>query len=276
MKKIKIFVFILFFLLSGLYVFYIYRDRTETDTVPPVISMESESISVKVDADDKELLKGVTAIDDRDGDVTDSVIIESISSLSDSNTRVVTYAAFDNGNNVSRMSRTIVYEDYSPPKFELSRSLVYRTIEYADVLSDISARDVLGNNLSGQIKLRYADSYTEIPNMEGIYTVKVSVTDSFGRESSLNLNVDVVKTNGNIYNLPEIVLSDYLVYVDRGTPFDVSEYITDITVSGNSMPELIPNITIDTNLIPVSPEHMKCISDYHLKTVRTPCLKWSL
>lgn len=51
-----------------------------------------------------ELLEGVSAADDVDGDVTDSVLIEKISETADGNV-IVTYVALDSSNNVAKRSR---------------------------------------------------------------------------------------------------------------------------------------------------------------------------
>lgn len=50
-----------------------------------------------------DLLKGVSAIDDVDGDVTESIVIEKLARTSDGNI-LVTYAALDSSNNVTKKS----------------------------------------------------------------------------------------------------------------------------------------------------------------------------
>lgn len=47
----------------------------------PEIRFSGDEISVSVNATDEELLKGVSAIDPEDGDITDSLVVEGISSL---------------------------------------------------------------------------------------------------------------------------------------------------------------------------------------------------
>ena len=44
----------------------------------PEIHFDQEEINVKTGTDEKELLKGVTATDQEDGDVTDSIMVEGI------------------------------------------------------------------------------------------------------------------------------------------------------------------------------------------------------
>ena len=57
---------------------FVYLGR---DGKRPVIQVPAEQISYREGAEMKELLKGVTAIDDRDGDVSDSLLVEKIPSF---------------------------------------------------------------------------------------------------------------------------------------------------------------------------------------------------
>ena len=50
----------------------------QRDVDPPVISADAESFSASIGADDKELISGVTATDEKDGDVSDSILIDNI------------------------------------------------------------------------------------------------------------------------------------------------------------------------------------------------------
>lgn len=84
---------------------YLGRDRKG-----PVIQVPAEQISYQEGAAEEELLKGVTAIDDRDGDVSDSLMVEKILPSDDSSTAQVIYAAMDKSNNVTKAYRSITYE----------------------------------------------------------------------------------------------------------------------------------------------------------------------
>ena len=61
------------------------------------------------DMDTSELLAGVTAYDDRDGDVTDSVTVLNVLVLDNGEYIKVTYAAKDSHNNVAQKSAKIKY-----------------------------------------------------------------------------------------------------------------------------------------------------------------------
>lgn len=80
---------------------YIHTDREK-----PVLQFSENMAEVYEETmDEAELLQGVTAIDETDGDVTASVLIEKIVEASDG-TIIVTYAARDKSNNVAKKSKT--------------------------------------------------------------------------------------------------------------------------------------------------------------------------
>lgn len=101
-KKIVIILCVLDVILLGLSIFlYVGEDRT-----PPVIAFSGDAPVYREGMDEAELLEGVSAMDDRDGDVTDSLLVEKISGTGEG-TVIVTYAARDGANNVEKVSRTL-------------------------------------------------------------------------------------------------------------------------------------------------------------------------
>lgn len=82
-----------------------------SDNEPPVITIhEEELVECYTDEMDvKELLAGVTAYDEKDGDVTDKISIVNMVVLGDGNQVKVTYAAQDKSNNISKQSILVNY-----------------------------------------------------------------------------------------------------------------------------------------------------------------------
>lgn len=93
----------------------------------PVIFYPEGVLEISVQDGEEALLQGVTAKDDKDGDVTGSILVEKLSGFDGENRREVTYAAFDSDGNVAKATREIVYTDYTPIRFQLNHSLRYRT-----------------------------------------------------------------------------------------------------------------------------------------------------
>ena len=83
-------------------VLYLDEDRTA-----PVIHVEEVEMEYREGMTDEELLVGVTATDERDGDVTGSLVVEKVSEVGDG-TVIVTLGARDRANNVAKASRVMM------------------------------------------------------------------------------------------------------------------------------------------------------------------------
>jgi len=81
------------------------------DRTGPVITVNSSEIVYKQDEDKDILLSHVSAIDQKDGDVTDSVMVADILPLLDLSSAKVVYVAEDKSNNVTKKE---VYVTYVP------------------------------------------------------------------------------------------------------------------------------------------------------------------
>lgn len=91
-------------LLAGNVVIYIGKDRNG-----PEITVPQEELTYVAGSDTSALLNGVTAVDDRDGDVTSTVTVESIIPNEDQTGASVVYVAKDSKNNVTKATRLISY-----------------------------------------------------------------------------------------------------------------------------------------------------------------------
>lgn len=78
---------------------YLGKDRTA-----PVISFGKNLAGYEEGMDEELLLQGVNAVDDKDGDVSDSLLVEKIAGTNGKEV-IVTYVARDKANNVGKASR---------------------------------------------------------------------------------------------------------------------------------------------------------------------------
>lgn len=100
MRKIVVILCTLNVILMALsVVLYLDEDRTA-----PVIHMEEAELEYRDGMSDEELLEGVTATDETDGDVTGSLVVEKVSEAGNG-TVIVTFGAKDGSNNVAKASR---------------------------------------------------------------------------------------------------------------------------------------------------------------------------
>lgn len=227
MRKIKVLSILLLIISILAFGAYLYYAFITNDTTAPVIHCDSEEIAVSVAATEEELLQGVTAEDDKSGDVTDTIVVESISAFAEEGNRVITYAAIDDKGNVGRAQRILKYTDYTEPTFTLTEPMRFRMGSAIDILGRVQAQSTLDGDLTDSIK--YSLGSTIDLKSTGAYSVEFRVMDSSGNVVYLPIEVEVYdQTEERI----SVVLSDYLVYVPVNGAFDPNVYYVGSDIDG--------------------------------------------
>lgn len=203
-------------------------DRTAVDHGAPVITLDSDTINVSVSDPKEKLLEGVSASDDRDGDLTGSVMIKSVTQLITGNTAKVNYIVFDSSNNMATASRTVRYTDYEKPRFALEKPLVFPVGGDVTILDKLTAADVIDGDISGLIRVT---SQNITSNYEGVYSATVQVANSMGDYEAATLRITV---SNSAYARRLITLTEYIAYVEQGAEFDPGEYILSVRAPGGT------------------------------------------
>jgi hypothetical protein len=270
MKKKDLLCLILAAACLGVWICYQTLNDLRTDNTPPEIVVEDRVPELSVRDSAETLLQGVTARDAVDGDVTDSLVVESIRLLRQDGTVTVTYAAFDGSGNVSKKTREALYTDYESPRFSLNRALLFGQKSY-DLLSVITASDMLDGDITGRIRATALDEV--VTDYNGTYRVRFQVTNTLGDTVDLVLPVEVY-TPGNME--ANMTLTEYLVYLTDGDSFNARDYLGELTVGretvtlGRNLPDtmkLTVSGKVDTGVPGVY------VVDYQL--VYSPDLRWS-
>lgn len=81
--------------------------RVARDNEGPVIEFTANVPTYYGNPDDKELLSNVSAIDKKDGDVSNTLFVDSVRVSEDGTRAKVTYVALDRSSNVSRVSQVL-------------------------------------------------------------------------------------------------------------------------------------------------------------------------
>ena len=200
--------------------------RMAVDTTPPQISCDTDTIDISVADPESVLLQGVTAKDDRDGDLTGSIMVKGVTNLLSGNTARVSYIVFDSSNNMATCQRTIRYTDYEKPRFALSQPLIYPEGGPVMVLDKLSAADSAGEDISGNISIvsQNIDIYTA-----GRYFLTAQVSNSQGDIESVTLPVIISSAKKQLVELKE-----YLVYIDQGASFNSGSYVSSVKDSSGA------------------------------------------
>ena len=248
-KLIAIILSVLMVLSVGGLVVYVFHQRTVNGGEAPVIEFASDMLQVPTTATEADLLQGVTATDAEDGDVTDSVLVESVSRFVSGNMVKVTYAAFDAQNHVTKATRTVQYTDYVSPHFTLSGPLVFTESGVADLLQRVGAQDCIDGDLTNRVKVSAKDSGSLVSSV-GSHEVEFRVTNSMGDTAYLTATVDVVNSS---VNSAQIKLSNYLVYIAQGSEFDAAAYVTSYTRGDKVYTGSTKGMSIDSNVDTATP-----------------------
>ena len=205
----------------GLYIYHYNHD----DVSPPVFRSafsENDVLEVSVDATREELCLGLRAFDNIDGEITDRILIKSISRIIEGSTVRVTYVVFDDASNYATYSRLVRYTDYHAPRFGLKKAMLFHIGDTITFLDRVTATDARDGDISGRIIL---SETTVNSSAQGTYRAVVSVTNRMGDTAELPLTVMVINKSAS---MPTIGLSSYLVYLPRNGELDAAEYLSSV------------------------------------------------
>lgn len=240
MKRINALLLMILAVAVGLFACYHIWIHNRLDKVGPVVTIEEGLLEISVKDPEEALLKGVRAMDDRDGDVTASVLVESVYGINADNITTVTYAAFDRAGNVSKIQRQVRYKDYEPPRFEVYGSLTFTFGSGFDLLEYLGASDVIEGDISRRIHATLI-SDTKGITAQGYHQVKLQVTNSLGDTVEMVMPVEVFDPE---WYVADVELTEYLIYLERGAKFEPRDYLDGFVLRGDLI-ELRPVVPAD-------------------------------
>ena len=231
MKRVNLLLMGVLAVAVGLFSAYQIWIHNNLDTTGPVIMVEEKMLEISVEDTQEALMQGITAIDDRDGDVTGRMLVESIYGITEDNVTTVTYAAFDRAGNVSKLQRQVRYKDYESPKFELYGSLCFPGGSGFDVLECVGARDVIEDDIRRRVRATLISNTKTINNI-GSHVVRFQVTNSLGDTTQADIPVEVYDPE---WYTAFVELREYLVYLKVGDSFDPASYLKTFQVRGDNI-----------------------------------------
>lgn len=232
MRRVRFLICLTFVISCAVFAGYMIKTKMVEDSKPPVITCDKDTITVSVEDDETALLKGIKAEDNRDGDITDSVRVSSMSHFVNGK-RTVTYVVFDKSNNVGILERTVKYSDYSSPKIYLEKPLrfIISASGGVDMSECYRAKDCLDGDITNQVRAIINDSYYMI--QQGQYEVTLQVNNSAGDVCAIPVELQVILNDDDEEKEKEYpVLSKYIVYTKKGKKIDTSKYPIGISRNG--------------------------------------------
>lgn len=219
MKKLKVFSAVLLACSTVLLAAFLLYERANRDLTPPVIKCPVEPLNVSIHTPEDSFLAGVTAMDEKSGDVTNALVVEKISVMAEDGSRTVTYAAIDGAGNVGRAQRQLTYTDYQKPRFYFDDDLrLNQTTQLTTLLSHIQAVSPMDGDLTDKIKFMQTDNAPLY--VSGPKNVELRVTDSAGTTATLPVTVELYQPELEQIN---VRLKSYLLYLPQGAAFDAEQ-----------------------------------------------------
>lgn len=220
MRALRILVSIVFVIVLASYFFFHFTKST--DTTMPRIRCDTPVIEASVKDGKDALLKHITAQDEKDGDITDKVIVEKSSAFVDFGKVIITFAVCDNDNNVAKINVPVTYTDYESPRFELKDDLVFMTGTGANVEGAIKVTDSFDGDISDRLVVVANGAEIET---SGKYPLTLKVTNSKSYTYSLDVDLIVSDYFTTGYS---VELKDYFIYKKVGETVDYESMIKSV------------------------------------------------
>lgn len=228
MKRINVLLLTILAVAAGLFTGYHIWIHNQLDRVGPVVTIDEGLLEISVEDEKEALMQGIHAVDDRDGDVSASLLVESIYGISDDNVTTVTYAAFDRAGNVTKVQRQVRYRDYKPPRFEVHGSLTFTLGTSFNLMDYLGAKDVIEGDIGRRVHATLV-SDTRSVEAEGRHRVKLQVTNNLGDSEEIILPVEVFDPE---WYTADVVLTGYMIYLQQGESFEPRTYLKEFVFRG--------------------------------------------
>ncbi len=224
MRIVKMAVMTGFALAVGIFLVSVIQEIQEKDRTIPVIESDRDILKISCDYEEEELLKGLTASDAKDGDLTSQILVGDITRFIEKGVSDITYVVFDSGNQSASLTRRVQFEDYSSPRLQLSQPLVFYEGEgdYEELRSRVTATDKLDGDRTDWIV--QTDSNINFQK-EGQYHITYEVSNSYGDSTAMQLPVHVL--SGKAGSL-EVRLKKAIVYLSSGEAIDTDKWLDNV------------------------------------------------
>ena len=146
----------------------------------PVIKSEKDKLSVPCEYTASDLLKGLTASDEEDGDLTDRIMIGNFSGFKSRGVADLEYVVFDSDGNRDACTREVQFNDYKPPRILFDSPCVFfaRSSASGDLKQNTRAYDMLDGDVTKRVRITETDADFKVPGKYSCPEGKYSFTRS--------------------------------------------------------------------------------------------------
>ena len=222
MRYLRIFtaiVFVFSLLFAG-WANYHYNRNLNTDY--PEITSAVELLEISVQDPPEAIYGELHAQDATDGDLTEQIMVASMSHFIEPGTVRVKYVVFDSHNNSATLTRQVRYTDYEAPVFSLEKPPVYTVGSSFDLMDHIRVEDCIDGDISDNIRVisNMVNNFTV-----GNYPVVLEVSNSCGDTAQITLWVSYESKESTAI----VKLHRHIVYVQQGQTFEPMQWLAAVT-----------------------------------------------
>lgn len=211
--------------------------RQESDSQAPEIKCTDQAENeYDPSMSDADLLKGMMATDDKDGDVTSSLTVESVYEVDDSNV-VVTYVAKDSANNIAKFKRDMQVNPDEMKKNTNSQ----KTSDNEDGTVQAEPTSVPVEDVETGEAPSDAQTQTEEENL----TPTPELTPAASDEAAAAAKQQESAADAMPAQNPKVYLTDYYVKVPVGTSLNLLSYVKEIKDDKDDTYELWRRVQIN-------------------------------
>ena len=171
-------IFILSLVVFGVSRVALFKDR---DPNEPEIVSDREVLEIPCEYTQEQLMEGLTATDQEDGDLTSRIVEGSFSRFIEPGLCNLTYVVFDSANQPASLTRQVRFTDYHSPWFTLTEPLVFTEGEgsYNEMMARLGAEDQLDGDLTDwitqtdtDVNYQRAGSYTTTLELATVWEIQ--------------------------------------------------------------------------------------------------------
>ena len=241
MKLIKISLISLLVLLIVFQAVTVYRAERRSDDTP-IITSDVDKIQIPCQYTKEDLLQGLSAYDEADGNITEKILIGDFSDFTQRGVSSLEYAVYDKDGNAAVFTREVVFSDYVSPRILISNPLVFKpaTSIYDIPLLILKGKDVIDGDITSRLLITFDDVDFYEP---GKYNISVNLKNSFGDEVNMDLPIHILDPEISGYL---IAINEPIIYVDKGSVVIPEDHIAAV-VDENTY-EHIPDKEFDLTI----------------------------
>lgn len=195
------------------------------DRIKPEIHFPKTEMTYARGSNESKLLKGVTATDNRDGDVTKSLRISSVIPNKDNTEVTVEYTAKDSSNNVRKISRTIPYSDSDKENSnEEEAAASDGSAEGDEIVTESGVDEDTDGDNPGEGDTSSAESAAQDSGISANSAASQSTNESAATENAAAAS-DESEIAGLTAGSPQIRLKAHTAVIPVGGTFSYMQYI---------------------------------------------------